>query len=66
MDRMLAGVSMRRFALVGEPVGEVIERDSFRRIIGYRDLAKLAIAIERHTVLDMNTDRQEIAEPVTV
>jgi transposase-like protein len=28
MDRMLAGVSTRRFAVVGEPVGEAVERES--------------------------------------
>jgi putative transposase len=28
MDRMLAGVSTRRFATVGEPVGEEVEQDS--------------------------------------
>jgi putative transposase len=28
MDRMLAGVSTRRFASVGEPVGEEVERDA--------------------------------------
>jgi putative transposase len=28
MDRMLAGVSVRRFAVVGEPVGEEVERSS--------------------------------------
>ena len=28
MDRMLAGVSARRFASVGEPVGEEVERDA--------------------------------------
>jgi putative transposase len=28
MDRVLAGVSTRRFAPVGEPVGEAVERDS--------------------------------------
>lgn len=28
MDRMLAGVSTRKFAVVGEPVGEEVERDS--------------------------------------
>jgi len=40
----------------------------FRRIIGYRDLAKLVIAIERHAILagHNNSDRQEIAEAVTV
>ena len=40
----------------------------FRRIIGYRDLAKLVIAIERHAlgVATKNFDRQDVAEPVTV
>ena len=40
----------------------------FRRIIGYRDLAKLVIAIERHAILGAPKDhvRQEVAEPVTV
>jgi putative transposase len=40
----------------------------FRRIIGYRDLAKLVIAIERHTILaaQPNPDHKEVAEPVTV
>jgi len=28
MDRMLAGVSTRKFARVGEPVGEEVERTS--------------------------------------
>ncbi len=28
MDRMLAGVSTRKFAIVGEPVGEEVERES--------------------------------------
>ena len=28
MDRMLAGVSTRKFAVVGEPVGEALERES--------------------------------------
>jgi putative transposase len=39
-----------------------------RRIIGYRDLAKLITAIERHTTLDTNEniDRQEQTERVTV
>ena len=40
----------------------------FRRIIGYCDLAKLVIAIERHAILadHNNSDRQEFAETVTV
>ena len=40
----------------------------FRRIIGYRDLAKLVIAIERHAsaAAPKNLDRQDVAEPVTV
>jgi len=48
--------------------GMLQAEQQFRRIIGYRDLAKLVIAIERHTLLvaHNNRDRQEIAEPVTV
>jgi transposase-like protein len=48
--------------------GMLVAEQQFRRIIGYRDLAKLVIAIERHTILTAptNPDRQEIAEPVTV
>jgi hypothetical protein len=45
-----------------------VAEQQFRRIIGYRDLAKLVIAIERHALLvaRSNPDRAEIAEPVTV
>jgi hypothetical protein len=48
--------------------GMLQAEQQFRRIIGYRDLAKLVIAIERHTILvaTNHRDRQEIAEPVTV
>jgi len=48
--------------------GMLIAEQQFRRIIGYRDLAKLVIAIERHALRAAPTDhtRQEIAEPVTV
>ena len=48
--------------------GMLQAEQQFRRIIGYRDLAKLVIAIERHTLLvaHNNRDHQEIAEPVTV
>ena len=48
--------------------GMLVAEQQFRRIIGYRDLAKLVIAIERHALLAATKDevRQEIAEPVTV
>ncbi len=48
--------------------GMLVAEQQFRRIIGYRDLAKLIIAIERHTTLDTNKniDHQEQTEPVTV
>ncbi len=48
--------------------GMLQAEQQFRRIIGYRDLAKLITAIERHTTPDTNKniDRQEQTEPVTV
>jgi len=48
--------------------GMLLAEQQFRRIIGYRHLAELVIAIERHAILaaPKNPDRQEIAEPVTV
>ncbi len=48
--------------------GMLAAEQQFRRIIGYRDLAKLVIAIERHTLLvaEKNRDTQETREPVTV
>ena len=48
--------------------GMLVAEQQFRRIIGYRDLAKLVIAVERHALLAAPTklNRQEIAEPVTV
>ena len=48
--------------------GMLVAEQQFRRIIGYRDLAKLVTAIERHTipVANHNRDRQETREPVTV
>jgi hypothetical protein len=48
--------------------GMLVAEQQFRRIIGYKDLAKLVIAIERHAVTDVpvNHERQEIAETVTV
>jgi putative transposase len=48
--------------------GMLVAEQQFRRIIGYRDLAKLVIAIERHALLaaPKNPDHQETPEPVTV
>ena len=48
--------------------GMLVAEQQFRRIIGYRDLAKLVIAIERHATLVAAKDqvRQENREPVTV
>ena len=48
--------------------GMLVAEQQFRRIIGYRDLAKLVIAIERHTILiaSKNRDHQETRQPVTV
>jgi putative transposase len=48
--------------------GMLAAEQQFRRIIGYRDLAKLVIAVERHALVatPKKIDRQEIAEPVTV
>ena len=48
--------------------GMLVAEQQFRRIIGYRDLAKLVIAIERHTILiaNNNRDRHQTREPVTV
>lgn len=48
--------------------GMLVAEQQFRRIIGYRDLAKLVIAIERHALhAAPNTlDQKEVAEPITV
>jgi transposase-like protein len=48
--------------------GMLVAEQQFRRIIGYRDLAKLAIAVERHALATSSKtpDRQETREPVTV
>ncbi len=48
--------------------GMLVAEQQFRRIIGYRDLAKLVIAVERHALHAAPTDldRQETAQPVTV
>ena len=46
----------------------LVAEQQFRRIIGYRDLAELVIAIERHALLaaPKHHDHREVAEPVTV
>jgi hypothetical protein len=46
----------------------LVAEQQFRRIIGYRDLAKLVIAVERHVLAaaPKNLDRQETREAVTV
>ena len=47
--------------------GMLVAEQQFRRIIGYRDLAKLVIAVERHAILAAaNASPQKIVEPVTV
>jgi len=48
--------------------GMLVAEQQFRRIIGYRDLATLVIAIQRHTILaaPKNQVRQDVAQPVTV
>jgi len=48
--------------------GMLVAEQQFRPTISYRDLANLAIAIERHTSLtaETNHDRQETHNPVTV
>ncbi len=64
VKRWREGDMRRRWTAAGMLVAE----QQFRRIIGYRDLAKLVIAIERHAILGArsNPDREEVAEPVTV
>jgi transposase-like protein len=48
--------------------GMLVAEQQFRRIIGYRDLATLVIAVERHALHTTaeHPDRHEITEPVTV
>lgn len=48
--------------------GMLVAEQQFRRIIGYKDLAGLVIAIERHAILAArpNHDRVKVADPVTV
>ena len=48
--------------------GMLVAEQQFRRIIGYRDLATLVIAVERHALRAVaeHPDRRNINEPVTV
>jgi putative transposase len=48
--------------------GMLLAEQQFRRIIGYRDLATLVIAVERHALLiaAKHPNRHEITQPVTV
>src|SRR4051812_2011304 len=48
--------------------GMLVAEQQFRKIIGYRDLATLVIAVERHALRAAATtpNRPEITEPVTV
>ena len=48
--------------------GMLVAEQQFRRIIGYRGLAKLVIAIERHALIaaPKHHDRREVGGPVTV
>jgi hypothetical protein len=64
VKRWQEGDMRRRWTAAGMLVAE----QQFRRIIGYRDLAKLVIAIERHAILAArpNPNRIEVADPVTV
>jgi putative transposase len=64
VKRWRDGDMRRRWTAAGMLVAE----QQFRRIIGYRDLAKLVIAIERHAIpaAGPKPDRLEVAEPVSV
>jgi putative transposase len=64
VKRWRDGDMRRRWTAAGMLVAE----QQFRRIIGYRNLANLVIAIERHALhATPNThDQQEVLEPVTV
>ena len=64
VKRWRDGDMRRRWTAAGMLVAE----KPFRRIIGYRDLATLVIAIERHALLTAppTHDREEVAELATV
>jgi putative transposase len=48
--------------------GMLVAEQQFRRIIGYRDLATLVIAVERHALRTAPAlvTEQNVAQPVTV
>lgn len=49
--------------------GMLVAEQQFRRIIGYRHLAQLVIAVERHALrvaAAKEPDHHQITEPVTV
>ena len=64
VKRWREGDMRRRWTAAGMLVAE----EQFRRIIGYKDLATLVIAIERHAlaVTDTNPEHREVTDPVTV
>ncbi|MFN8159958.1 MAG: IS256 family transposase [Solirubrobacterales bacterium] len=64
VKRWREGDMRRRWTAAGMLVAE----QQFRRIIGYRDLATLVVAIERYAILAAaeSHERQEVREPVTV
>jgi len=64
VKRWREGDMRRRWTAAGMLVAE----EQFRRIMGYRDLASLVIAIERHALLAAppSLNRKEVAQLVTV
>ena len=64
VKRWREGDMRRRWTAAGMLVAE----EQFRRIMGYRDLASLVIAIERHALLTAppSLNRKEVAQLVTV
>ena len=48
--------------------GMLVAEQQFRRIIGYRDLATLVIAVERHAlrIAPAPVTARKVAQPVTV
>jgi hypothetical protein len=64
VKRWQDGDTRKRWTVAGMLVAE----QQFRRIIGYRDLATLVMAVERPPCSppNRNPSRAEVAEPVTV